>query len=285
MGPILHWLSDPPALRHPLLIVSLEGFVDAGAVAATASMFLRHRWQSDVVARFDRDALIDYRARRPTAVVDNGELRRIEWPDIELHAATLEGPRDALLLLGPEPDMAWEAFFAVVADACEQLGVESVLGLGAYPAAVPHSRPVRIVQASNGIPDATIPDIATVTGYTGPVGAGSALQATLKERGIPASGLWAEVPHYVAGSPNPTVALALVRAVAALLETSVDTTELEGAAKLHREQIDEAVRQHPEAAGMVGALEQHIDAGEDQVEMPSGEDIAEEIERFLRQQE
>jgi len=285
MGPILHWLSDPPALRQPLLIVSLDGFVDAGAVAATASMFLRHRWQSDLVARFDRDAFIDYRARRPTAVVDNGELRRIEWPDIELHAATLEGPRDALLLLGPEPDMAWEAFFAVVADVCEQLGVESVLGLGAYPAAVAHSRPVRIVQAGNGIPDATIPDIPTVTGYTGPVGAGSALQATLKERGIPAAGLWAEVPHYVAGSPNPTVALALVRAVAALLETSVDATELEGAAKLHREQIDEAVRQHPEAAGMVGALEQHIDAGEDQVDMPSGEDIAEEIERYLRQQE
>lgn len=285
MRPILHWLKDPPVLRQPLLIVSLEGFVDAGAVAATASMFLRHRWQADLVARFDRDTLIDYRARRPTAVVDNGELRRIEWPDIELHAATLEGPRDAVLLLGPEPDMAWEAFFAVVVDACEQLGVQSVLGLGAYPAAVPHSRPVRILQASNGIPDSVIPEIDTITGYTGPVGAGTVLQEALKDHGIPAAGLWAEVPHYVAGSPNPTVALALVRAVVGLLETSVDTTELEGAAKLHREQIDEAIREHPEAAGMVGALEHHVDAGEDQVDMPSGEDIAEEIERYLRQQE
>lgn len=282
---MLHWTSDPPVLRQPVLIVSLEGFVDAGAVASTASMFLRHRWQSNLLARFDRDALIDYRARRPTAVVDNGEVRRIEWPDIELYAATLDGPRDALLLLGPEPDMAWEAFFAAVGDTCERLGVRSVVGLGAYPAAVPHTRPARIRQASNGIPDAEVPDIGAITGYTGPVGAGTAMQAALGERGIAAVGLWAEVPHYVAGAPNPAVALSMVRAVVAILGTSVDTTELEGAAKLHREQIDEAVREHPEATGMVSALETQVDAGEDEGELPSGEDIAEEIERYLRQRE
>lgn len=282
---MLHWTSDPPVLRQPVLIVSLEGFVDAGAVASTASMFLRHRWQSDLLARFDRDALIDYRARRPTAVVDNGEVRRIEWPDIELYAATVDGPRDVLLLLGPEPDMAWEAFFDAVADTCERLGVQSVVGLGAYPAAVPHTRPPRIRQASNGVADAAVPDIGSITGYTGPVGAGTAMQAALGERGIAAVGLWAEVPHYVAGSPNPGVALSMVRAVLAILGTSVDTTELEGAAKVHREQIDEAVREHPEATGMVSALERHVDAGEDEGELPSGEDIAEEIERYLRQRE
>lgn len=285
MSSLLHWEGDPPVLRQPALIVSLEGFVDAGAVASTASMFLRHRWQSELVARFDRDALLDYRARRPTAVVDNGRLRRIEWPDIELYAATLEGPRDALLLLGPEPDMAWEGFFGAVADACERLGVHSVIGLGAYPAAVPHTRPVRIRQAGNGVADADVPDLATITGYTGPVGAGTALQAALGERGIAAVGLWAEVPHYVAGSPNPGVALGLVRSVVAILDTSVDTTELEGAAKVHREQIDEAVREHPEATGMVSALESHVDAGGDEGDLPSGEDIADEIERYLRQQE
>lgn len=282
---MLHWISDPPVLRQPVLIVSLEGFVDAGAVASTASMFLRHRWQSELLVRFDRDALIDYRARRPTAVVDNGEVRRIEWPDIELYAATVDGPRDALLLLGPEPDMAWEAFFDAVGDTCERLGVQSVVGLGAYPAAVPHTRPPRIRQASNGVADAAVPDIGSITGYTGPVGAGTAMQAALGERGIAAVGLWAEVPHYVAGSPNPGVALSMVRAVVTILGTSVDTTELEGAAKVHREQVDEAVREHPEATGMVSALERHVDAGEDEGELPSGEDIAAEIERYLRQQE
>lgn len=285
MSALLHWVTEPPALRRPILVVCLEGFVDAGAVAATASAFLRHRWQSELVARFDRDALIDYRARRPTAVVDNGELRRVEWPGIELFAAVTEGPRDVAFLLGPEPDMAWEAFFDAVAQACERLGVRWVLGLGAYPAAVPHTRPVRILQAANGVEGASVPEIGPITGYTGPVGAGTALQAALAERDLPAAGLWAEVPHYVAGSPNPTVSLGMVRAVLAAMETTVDTTELEGAAKLHHEQVEEAVKEHPEALSMVSALERHIDAGEDEGELPSGEDIAAEIERFLRQQE
>ncbi|HVL99918.1 MAG TPA: PAC2 family protein [Egibacteraceae bacterium] len=285
MGPLVHWVADPPALRRPVLIVSMEGFVDAGAVAAAASLFLRHRWQSTLVARFDRDALLDYRARRPTAVVDSGEVRRVEWPELELYAATVDGARDALLLVGPEPDMAWQAFFDAVADACARLGVELVVGLGAYPAAVPHTRPVRILQAGNSVAGATLPDIGKITSYTGPVGAGTALQARLGERGIAAAGLWAEVPHYVAGSPNPTVVLALVRAVLGVLGTAVDTTELEAATKLHREQIDEAVTAHPEAAGMVAALERHVDAGEEEAELASGEDIAAEIERFLRQQD
>lgn len=285
MSPFLHWLKDPPPLRRPVLVVTLEGFVDAGAVATTASRFLRHRWKSEAVARFERDVFIDYRARRPTAVVDNGELRRVEWPDIVLSVATVEGPRDVALLLGPEPDMAWEAFFEGVGDACEHLGVEAVLGLGAYPAATPHTRPVRIMQAHNGAPGGVTVDASGISGYTGPVGAGTALHDALAARGVPAVGLWAEVPHYVAGAPNPTAALAMVRAVVSVLETTVDTTELEGAAKLHREQIDEAVSRHEEAAGMVAALERQIDAGEDHVDLPSGEDIADEIERYLRQQE
>lgn len=285
MESLLEWVAEPPPLREPILLVCLEGFVDAGAVAATASMFLRHRWQSECVARFDRDALIDYRARRPTAVVDNGELRRVEWPDIELYAAATGGPRDVAFLLGPEPDMAWGAFFEAVAAACARLGVRWVLGLGAYPAAVPHTRPARILQASNSVAGAAVPDVGAITGYTGPVGSGTALHAALAAREIPASGLWAEVPHYLAGSPNPSVTLAMVRAVLAAMDTTVDTTELEAAAKQHREQIDEAVSEHPEAADMVSALERHIDAGEDQAAVPSGEDIAAEIERYLRQQE
>jgi hypothetical protein len=113
---LLHWTAEPPALRRPVLLVALDGFVDAGAVASTAAMFLRHRWRSEPIATFDREALIDYRARRPTIVVDSGRLRRLEWPEIELLTATVEGPNDAALLLGPEPDMLWGAFSAAVAE-------------------------------------------------------------------------------------------------------------------------------------------------------------------------
>jgi predicted ATP-grasp superfamily ATP-dependent carboligase len=284
MSDLLHWVATPPALRSPVLLVALEGFVDAGAVAATAGSFLRHRWQSDVIARFDRDALIDYRARRPTAVVDSGRLRRIEWPDIEVCAAQIDGPRDIVLLLGPEPDTQWMAFGAALVELCRQLGVDTVIGLGAYPAASPHTRPVRILKASNMVADQLVETADEITGYTGPVGAGTALQDALGSAGIPAVGLWAEVPHYIAGSPNPSGALAMVRMVAEALGTSVDTTELEAAAKAHNEQVDEAVSDHPDAAEMISTLELIYDEGRGDEELPSGDDIAAEIERFLRHQ-
>ena len=266
------------------MIVALEGFVDAGAVAATAGSFLRHRWQSEAVAHFDRDALIDYRARRPTAVVDSGQVRRIEWPDLELFTAQVEGPRDIALLLGPEPDMKWNAFGRATVDACRQLGVELVLGLGAYPAASPHTRPVRILKAVNGVATDVASEIGDIGGYTGPVGAGTALQEALDEGGIPAVGLWAEVPHYISGSPNPAGALAMVNFVADILGTTVDTTELEAAAKHHHEQVVEAVADHPDAGEMISALEVLYDEGGREERLPSGDDIADEIERFLRQQ-
>lgn len=282
---MLNWRTDRPTLRRPVLIVGLEGFVDAGAVASTAGMFLRHRWQSDVVATFDRDAFIDFRARRPTVVVDAGRVRRLEWPDLELCAAETEGPHDVLLLLGPEPDMRWEAFCASVTDLCVELGVEVVIGLGAYPAAVPHTRPTSIVKAANLVAGDLVPEAAEIPGYNGPVGAGTALQVSLDEAAIPAVGLWAEVPHYIAGSPHPSAALAMVRLVAATLQVDVDTAELEAAAAAHRAQIDEAVADHPDARDMVHALEVHVDAGGGAEELPSGDDMAVEIERFLRTQQ
>jgi hypothetical protein len=279
---LLHWTAEPPALRRPVLLVALDGFVDAGAVASTAAMFLRHRWRSEPIATFDREALIDYRARRPTIVVDSGRLRRLEWPEIELLTATVEGPNDAALLLGPEPDMLWGAFSAAVAEACRHLGVETVITLGAYPAAVPHTRPTGIVRAGNALAGDVVPEVESVGGYSGPIGAGAALQVLLEDAGIPATGLWAEVPHYLAGSPYPPGALALVKLVAATFGTTVDTGELEAAAKLHRQQVDEAVAEHDEAREMIAALERQADSGERVGDLPTGEDLAAEIERYLR---
>jgi hypothetical protein len=282
MDPLLEWTAEAPALRRPILLVALEGFVDAGGAAATAAMFLRHRWRSEAIGRFDREQLIDYRARRPTVVIDNGLLRRIDWPELELLAATVEGPRDAAFLLGPEPDTRWTAFADATAEACRLLGVETVLGLGAYPAAVPHTRPIRVVRAATRGAEKLAASAAPVAGYTGPVNAGTALQATLAERGIAAVGLWAEVPHYIAASPNPSAALALVRLVAEAMQTDVDTTELQAAANLHQEQVEEAVSEHPEAGEMVQVLEGLYDQGAADRDLPSGDDLAAEIERFLR---
>jgi len=284
MAALLNWFEDPPSLRRPVLIVALDGFVDAGIAASTASTFLRHRWQAELLATYDRDAFLDYRARRPTAVVDSGELRRLDWPALELHAAAVDGPHDAVLLLGAEPDMSWDSFCATTVQACRRLGVVASAGLGAYPAAVPHTRPTRIVSATNPAQGGLSVDTVPIRGYTGPVGAGTALHDALGAAGIPAVGLWAEVPHYVAGSPNPAAALALVHAIGEALGTHVDATELEAAAKLHREQVDEAVAEHSDAALMVAALERHLDSGDVDEDLPTGDDLADEIERFLRTQ-
>lgn len=282
MSELLHWVSEPPSLRRAILVVALDGFVDAGSAASTASAFLRHRWRAEQVAVFDGDALVDYRARRPTAVVDSGVVRRIDWPDLELLAAPLDdGDHDALLLLGPEPDMRWHAFAEQVAAACAQLGVEQVVQLGAYPAATPHTRPVTVTRARNRVDQAVEFTGTDVTGYTGPINASTVLQVELARYGIPAVGLWAEVPHYIATNPHPPAALALAERVADALGVALDTTELRAAAALHLEQVADAVAEHEDAASMVSALEEMVDAGETDEDLPSGDDLAAEIENFL----
>ncbi len=286
MSSLVHWHGEQPKLRRPLLLAALEGFVDAGAAAGTAAAFLRHRWKADVIASFDRDELIDFRARRPTAVVEHGTLSRVEWPEVELFAATIDGPHDALLLLGPEPDMRWSAFCHAVVEVCRQASVEQMIGLGAYPAPAPHTRPTRIRRASNlaTTVEGPLAELPGVPSYTGPTGIARMIQAALAEVGIPAVGLLAEIPHYLAGAPNPAGALALARAAGTLFQVEVDSVELETAAKLHREQVDETLAEHEEAVEMVRALERQYDLGEADAALTTGEDIAAEIERFLRSQ-
>jgi proteasome assembly chaperone (PAC2) family protein len=245
-------------------------------------MFLRHRWTAEPVATFDHDTFIDYRARRPTTVIDSGTLRRIEFDELQiLSAQVADSAHDAVFLIGPEPDMRWEEFCGAVIRMCRDLGVETVVGLGAYPAAAPHTRPTQIVTAGNMAAGDLVPNAAKVPGYTGPVGAQVMLQYRLGEAGIPAVGLWAEVPHYISANAHPSSALALVNTVTQTFGVQIDTEELELAAVAHDHQVDEAVAEHPEAAEMVQRLEQHLDAGGASRQMPSGDDLAAEIEQFL----
>jgi proteasome assembly chaperone (PAC2) family protein len=279
---LLHWTGEVPALRRPVLVVALDGFIDAGEAGSGAAMFLRHRWAAELVAGFDRDTFLDYRARRPTTVIDGGRLRRIAFDELQVLVAPLPGSaHDAVFLIGPEPDMRWEAFCTAVVRVCRRLGVEVALALGAYPAAAPHTRATRIASARNAAAGDLVPATAEVPGYTGPVGASVVLQHRLGEAGIPAVGLWAEVPHYISGAAHPASVLALVEVVARTFGVEVDTDELRQAAALHTAQVDEAVADHPDAAEMIRRLEAHVDAGGAAEQVPSGDDLASEIERFL----
>src|SRR6516225_5888323 len=142
-------IKNWPSLERPVLVVALEGWVDAGLAAGTAVASLLAAMPKEVLATFDDDALIDFRARRPTLRIVNGVDTELRWATIQLMAATNRTGRSVLILAGPEPDMRWHGVVSEVVQLASQLEVELVVGLGAFPAPVPHTRPVRLAATAS----------------------------------------------------------------------------------------------------------------------------------------
>jgi predicted ATP-grasp superfamily ATP-dependent carboligase len=285
MGPqrdLLEFKGEPPQLERPFLVVHLTGWTDSGVAGQTAIGFLQARWNARTTATFDSDELIDYRARRPVVRLARGVIEEVTWSDIELQeATTVAGVRDALLLSGPEPDFRWHAFADRVTRLCLDLGVTDVFGLGAFPAPSLHTDPVAVVSTSADPKLAgqleTVPAIVELA-----AGIQSVLEERLHKAGIPATGLWARVPPYLAGGSHPPAALALIRTLERLAGVTVDATELEAATKEHIEQVEQAIRERPQIAEFVEQIRNMVDQGDER--LPSGDEIADELERFLSQQ-
>ena len=276
-------LNEPPTLDRPFLVVHLSGWTDAGMAGEAASAFLRARWNARTLGEFDPDELIDYRARRPVVQLAGGHIEAVTWARIELSvAAEIEGGRSAVLLTGPEPDFRWHAFVERVVEVCELLEIEEVFGLGAFPAPALHTNPVAVVGTSKDPELAarleTVPSIVELA-----AGIQTVLEDRLHLAGIPATGLWARVPPYLAGGTHPPAALALVRTVGRLAGVEIDTSELEAASKDHLEQVEAAIRERPQIAEFIDQIRGLIEEGADQ-RIPSGDEIAAELERFLSQQ-
>ncbi len=277
-------ISERPTLRDPFLVAHLAGWTDAGVAGHTSAVFLRSRWNARPVAEFDPDELIDFRSRRPLVRIASGLIEQVSWSPIELLAATLPGDRDALLLVGPEPDFRWHAFAAEVVRLCQELGVTEMFGLGAFPAPALHTAPVAVLGTS---PDQrrldqvqTVPAIIELA-----AGIQTVLEQELHQAGIPATGLWARVPPYLAVGSHPPAALALVRTLSRLTGVGIDTTELEAAAKDHLQQVEQAIRERPQIAEFIEQIRAMIEQDGGQPErLPSGDEIAAELERFLAQQ-
>jgi predicted ATP-grasp superfamily ATP-dependent carboligase len=277
-----------PALERPVLVVAMEGWIDAGVGAAAAVAHLVASMPHEVIATFDPDELVDYRARRPTLRIVNGVDTELRWPEIRLLAATNRTGRSVLILTGPEPDMKWHRFVQETVALAARLEVEMVLGLGAFPAPVPHTRPVRLVGTS------TNSELAAQVGYLPagidvPSGIQGALEVAFGEAGIPAVGLWARVPHYAAGMPYPAASAALVGGLAQLTEIEVDISGLKNAAVATHRQIDQLLAGSEEHLALVRQLEAQYDeeqgaAATNFGEIPSGDEIAAELEKFLRDQ-
>jgi predicted ATP-grasp superfamily ATP-dependent carboligase len=275
-----------PNLEHPILVICMEGWIDAGLAAASAVSHLLASMPSDVIATFDADELIDFRARRPTLRIVNGVDEELRWPEITLHAATNRTGRTVLVLSGPEPDMRWHRFGAEVVALAGRLGVEQVYGLGAFPAPVPHTRPVRLIGTS------TSAEHAAAVGFLSssievPSGVQGMLEVAFGASKVPAVGLWARVPHYVAAMPYPAASAALLDGLARLASLELDTSALHGAATATGAQIAQLIAGSEEHTALVRQLEEQHDSempsqSTDFGDLPSGDEIAAELERFLR---
>ncbi|MGH9149425.1 MAG: proteasome assembly chaperone family protein [Acidimicrobiales bacterium] len=282
----LYRLVQAPNLDQPVMVVALEGWFDAGLGAAGAAGHLVEHGDPQVVATFADDDLLDHRARRPTVRIENGVNKGLMWPTIRLLVRPDDAGREFLLLIGPEPDHFWRGFTSAVVELVTLLGVRLVVGLGAFPAPVPHTRPVKLSST------ATTDELAAQVGFIGgqveiPAGAQAALEEALGGAGIPAAGIWARVPHYLSGMPYPAASAALVEGLAKLTGLQIDASDLHEAARLARDRLDELVSTNEQHAALVRSLEAKIDAEEAEPplsfdNLPSGDEIAAELERFLR---
>ena len=284
--PPLVWESRPDGLRAPALVCAFKGWNDAGDAASAAVSFVGAALGATRFATIDPEEFFDFQASRPKVSFSEGRTRQIEWPAVEIFAARVpRAPRDLILVQGSEPSMRWRTFSRLVIDLAEALGTQLVVSLGALLADVPHSRPVGITGLST---DPALTDRLNVeaTTYEGPTGIVGVLHDACQQAGMPSASLWASVPHYVAAAPNPKAALALVRHLEQLVGVSVDASELESASADYERQVSMAVQSDPDVQAFVERLEQAVEeeeAEEPKPDLPSGDVIAREFQRFLRQ--
>ena len=283
------WDTSPAgALEQPVLVIALDGWVDAGMGASAAVAELLTSSSPRAVAAFDGEDLIDQRARRPIARLEDGVTTELTWPVIRAIAAKDEIGADILYLTGPEPDFRWPTFISAVIELCGALGVRMVVGLGAFPAPTPHTRPVRLASTVPPSSSELAGRVGTVRGTLEvPAGVQTALEVALGEAGIPVIGLWARVPHYVSAMPYPEASAALIDGLAAVTGLVLDATSLREAGEAARHQVDQLIEANPDHLEMVRRLETALDSQEADmpildVEVPTGDEIAAELEQFLR---
>ena len=275
-------------LRHldlydPVLIVHLEGWFDAGGSAASAMARAREASGAELVARFDTEWLLDHRANRPMMRLEDGVNTGLEWPKIEIAAGRDSKDTDILFLYGAEPDHNWRTFAAAVVGYATDQRVSRMVGLGAYPAAVPHTRPPRISTTASSS-DLIKGDYSNAN-LDVPAGVESVLEVALAAAGIPTIGLWAQVPHYVSTTPYPASSVALIERLGDAAGLELDPGPLIERSIVARSRFDELVAAETSHQEMVVELERRMDeSGAMTVRLPSGEELAAEVERFLRDQ-
>ena len=280
------WEGEQPALRSPVLVCAFAGWNDAASAATTALEAVAAALDSKLVARLDPEEFYDFQVNRPTIRLVEGRTRHVDWPANTIVAAEAPGAeRDLVLMSGVEPNLKWRSYSSAILDAAEKLGVEMLVSLGALIADVAHTRPVPITGLAT---DQELVDRLNLSrsNYEGPTGIVGVLHDQCRERGISSASLWAAIPHYVAAVPNPKAALALRRRLEGMTGIALEASEMEEAMERFDEQIDRAVSANPEIEELVRRLEAEADEDPEvdlPQNMPSGDTLARDFQRFLRQ--
>lgn len=290
----LRWLNEiVPPLEQPTIIMMLTGWIDAGRAAALAAEAIIDEIGGRTVAVFDDDMFIDFRARRPIMQVRDGVNTVLDWQRLTLTAGTDLAGHDVLVLSGPEPDMAWNSFADLMTTVATGLSARMAIGLGAYPFATPHTRPSRL-SMTTASPDLAASINLLRSSVDVPAGVVSLLEHRLHDVGIKTLSLWSQVPHYVSTGAYPAAAVALLDALRRIADVVIDGADLRNEALEQHRRIDSLIANNPEHQQLVRQLETVYDqldgsepvdgGGGPALEIATGDEIADELERFLREQ-
>jgi proteasome assembly chaperone (PAC2) family protein len=277
----LRWVAPVPELNKPLLVVALKGLFDAAEAATTALDRLARTYDATHIADIDPETFFNFQEERPTVSLDTSGDRVITWPESRCYAVTTPGDtRDLILVSGVEPHLRWRTFADTLLELARETGAEMVITLGAMVGLAPHTRPLGVVGS------AANPAVADRLGlgrpsYQGPTGLVGALHDRLDNEGMPVVSLRVSVPHYVPGPPNPEATRSLLARFELVTGVPTDHADLDEAALDWRRRIDTAVENDDELREYVTQLEEQVDDSE---AIPSGDDLAAELEAFLRDQ-
>jgi len=277
-------IASRPSLERPTLIAAFRGWNDGGQGASLAAGYLAKLWGAERFAEVDPENFFDFQATRPHVTLEEGVTRRIDWPATVFYHGRPPGlDHDVVLLLGIEPNLRWRSFTDIVVGFAKELGTELVVTLGALLADVPHTRPCPVTGTASD--EQLVERLGlSASRYEGPTGVVGVLHDACRGVDLPSVSLWAAVPHYVSLTPSPRAALALCERLGDLLGTSIETEELEEASAAYVDQVSEAVSSDPDTATYVEELEARADEILEE-DVPSGEALAAELTRFLRNRE
>jgi proteasome assembly chaperone (PAC2) family protein len=282
-------VHDDLQLNDPILIAAFRGWNDAGDAATFAASHLARVWAAEPIASIDPEEFYDFQAVRPQVELLDGETRTIKWPENDFYAARLRGsPHDVLVLVGTEPNVRWRTFAGLITGMAERHGARLVITLGALLADVPHSRPTPVTGTAGN--RELIEKLGLQRSrYEGPTGIVGVLHEALSNAGIGSASLWAAVPHYLSVTPNPKAALALIDRAVELVGAPAEVDDLQRATVSYEERVSEMVATDEDVQAYVQLLESRADERESESispeELPSGEALAAELERFLRDRE